>query len=203
MRKDYARTLIVLLLAFSFIYVIWSYANSTTGHVQMLLVLGQETSRVDDVKAIADQLGLRIKEPVAVGDDSWRSVEDAYYWVVAHVAYQPDDNTVVTVLGERWGLLENERFKSPAETLRDGAGDCEDMAILLTCLLEAGGAKNVRTVVGVYRTGTEQHGHAWTEILTSTGWQILDPTAKWVNTKNAESYYRVAWFNCGGFGWLE
>jgi Skp family chaperone for outer membrane proteins len=70
------------------------------------------------------------------GTEMWRDYQQMYQWVVNNIEYYADTNLPLlpaTPDGELKWLAEY--WKTPAETLADGSGDCEDMANLLASLL--------------------------------------------------------------------
>lgn len=96
---------------------------------------------------------------------------------------------VATLKYERTGRAARD-WMFPAETLANGGGDCEDLAILTAALLEATGISPscVRVALGylVEHTpppahrersrGAVKHHHAWVMYLDEGGvWQILEP----------------------------
>ncbi len=66
----------------------------------------------------------------------WKDYGHLFWWVVGNIAYGADGLTpqlpesINGTLGWR-----DDFWKLPAETMRDGAGDCEDMSVLLTSML--------------------------------------------------------------------
>lgn len=69
-------------------------------------------------------------------NERWRDYERLYRWVTRNIEYAQDSYTPLLprAIGGtlRWG---NDFWRTPAETLRDKVGDCEDMATLLTSML--------------------------------------------------------------------
>lgn len=82
--------------------------------------------------------------------DREKFAENVVRWIREHIEYRPD-----TAIGYR------EYFQSPVETLRMGAGDCEDMAFLAASILRAKGLP-AYVVVG-YRKGGNSY-HAWVDL---------------------------------------
>ena len=72
-------------------------------------------------------------------DEQWKDFKQMYDWVIRNVKYSRDtplpvlpynlDGSPVTWTKEYW--------RTPKETIEDKAGDCEDMALLLTSMLLA------------------------------------------------------------------
>lgn len=67
-------------------------------------------------------------------------------------------------------------WKLPAETLRDGKGDCEDKTFLLQQLLVKKGVKTGNVVFGWYQLNeNEGYKHVWLEIKINDTQFVLDP----------------------------
>jgi len=68
-----------------------------------------------------------------------------------------------------------EYWQFPEETLRYGAGDCEDSSFLLASILLALGfpKDDVRVALGAY----EGAGHAWVEVKDGGVWYLLESTS--------------------------
>lgn len=72
------------------------------------------------------------------GNERWRDYKRLYDWVVNNIEYSSDTKIPllpVSISGEITWFPEY--WKTPAETLEDGRGDCEDMANLLASLMLA------------------------------------------------------------------
>lgn len=82
--------------------------------------------------------------------------------LTGEVAYMPDPE---------WC----DRWCSPAETLDRRGGDCDDLAILATSLLWAGGVA-AGVVVGHHCNDFVCDGHAWVEGHDERGWFLLEAT---------------------------
>lgn len=128
---------------------------------------------------------------VLASRSSW-SVVDAWRWVIENIhypegegglvdqhtvsAYQPCSGLLCAVVG---ALVPKRRYSTmdfwnfPAETLRDGIGDCEDSAFLLTSML-----RSLYPDMPVYATVGffDEFGHVWTSVNQSGNWLILDTT---------------------------
>ena len=66
-------------------------------------------------------------------------------------------------------------WQSPEETLKCGAGDCEDKAILLWWLLREAGVKDGRVVFGRLHAFMPEYPHAWVELGKGMNAIIMDP----------------------------
>ena len=66
-------------------------------------------------------------------------------------------------------------WRSPAQTLRDGGGDCEDLSILAASTLAALNTP-VDVVVGNVWTGQRWSRHAWVEGSDDTGPFLIEST---------------------------
>ncbi len=80
-------------------------------------------------------------------------------------------------------------WKSPAETLADGAGDCEDQVFYLITLLRAEGLDG-RAVFGhLNATRDAPYCHVWVETeIDGQAW-VLDPTKGFMEPRS-----RLPWF---------
>ncbi|MBA7645852.1 hypothetical protein ES703_53611 [subsurface metagenome] len=103
-----------------------------------------------------------------IGPDPWA----LYDFVCRNVDYKFD-------IGEFWQM--------PSETLRRGAGDCEDTSILLTSLIRAGGASDCYVALG----SLADYGHAW---VAHRG-QILETTYTSARQATPRGYHLMALFN--------
>jgi len=107
-------------------------------------------------------------------NEFWSDVYKLYKWVKDNIIYSYDSPE--PVLPEIGGTLawRDEFFRFPNETLRDGTGDCEDMANLLASLILAYNGKvyNVWVMIVYFDDG----GHATVVIPVSGGMiTIVDP----------------------------
>jgi hypothetical protein len=94
-------------------------------------------------------------------------VTAATTWITANIIYTSDS--------VRWGVVDY--WYDAVGTIYSGQGDCEDMAMLLHSLLQAGGVPGdrLRTYFGYYNS----IGHAWVAYRRELDneWVILDATA--------------------------
>jgi transglutaminase-like putative cysteine protease len=67
------------------------------------------------------------------------------------------------------------RWWSPAETLRRGGGDCDDLAVLGASILAAAGG-SAYVAVGSLCDGRRCSPHAWVEGMDESGGFFLEPT---------------------------
>jgi len=69
-------------------------------------------------------------------NEIWRDYERLYRWVVGNIDYSVDSYTPIVPENMNWSLTWIQEFwRMPVETLKDKAGDCEDMAVLLSSML--------------------------------------------------------------------
>ena len=80
-------------------------------------------------------------------------------------------------------------WQSPQETLRRGAGDCEDVAILLWWLLREAGVKDGRVVFGRLHAFMPQYPHAWVEIGKGVNAIIMDPAMELIIPRAMLDYF--------------
>lgn len=69
-----------------------------------------------------------------------------------------------------------DRWCPPLETLRQGGGDCDDLAILAASLYLAVGIQ-CSVVVGTHCNGWICNGHAWVEGRDANGWFLFEATS--------------------------
>jgi len=67
----------------------------------------------------------------------------------------------------------SKEWKEPAQTLRDGIGDCEDVTFLAASMLPNMGVRNFKVVIGelIFPSGAKEL-HTWVEV----GDMVIDPT---------------------------
>ena len=114
--------------------------------------------------------------------ECWADYERLYSWIVMNIEYAPD--SYIPVLPEpmnetlRW---EEGFWRMPAETIRDEAGDCEDMAVLLvSMLLNYNEGRLPVWAVGIENSGPEPARHiALAFPVEGNRLTILDPAAKY------------------------
>ncbi|MFC1919866.1 transglutaminase family protein [Chloroflexota bacterium] len=94
-------------------------------------------------------------------------------WVAGHISYKSDSE--VHGVSDYWQL--------PAETLKLGTGDCEDIAILLCTLLRACGIPSDQVYVAAGCTEDRSSCHAYLVECYYTGiWQVIEPQAgAWIS----------------------
>jgi hypothetical protein len=109
----------------------------------------------------------------------WRNCELLYRWVVQNTLYVPDSCSPLlpeAVNGKIAWI--NDSWRMPEETLRDKAGDCEDLSALLTSLL----LNYNRHVYGVWmvEVGNAESGHIGVVFPIEKGMiTIVDPSIKY------------------------
>ena len=122
------------------------------------------------------------------GEDSiegWADAERLYSWLVRNIEYAADTYTpllpnppdeTVSWQGGFWRM--------PAETIKDKAGDCEDMsALLISMLLNYNGRRNPVWGIGIESTKPEPSRHIAVAIpVENNQLTILDPTAHYNTT---------------------
>ncbi len=70
-------------------------------------------------------------------------------------------------------------WKTPSEVESRQPADCKGKAVTLYQRMQAGGAKNVRLVIGK-RAPSSRMTHAWLVWETDHGSYVLDPTFNWM-----------------------
>lgn len=87
-------------------------------------------------------------------------IERVFRWVRDSITYRSDPNDVETL-------------RTPERLIRDGYGDCDDKATLLSALLEALGYKTRFMVIGF---APDTFEHVYNEVLRGETWIALDST---------------------------
>jgi hypothetical protein len=72
----------------------------------------------------------------------FQNVEEAQYWIVKNIEYAYDED-----------IYNRDEWQTPAETVKYGRGDCEDMAILLMYIINTQWEGKPNLVVTEYRGG--------------------------------------------------
>jgi len=96
------------------------------------------------------------------GENRWDTSMKAAEWVAKNIKYK---------------ITSKER-KIAGTTLKDGYGDCDDMAALLTTILRANGVP-ARIAIGL-SLHQDSSFHAWTECYTEYGWVPADTTMNYL-----------------------
>ncbi|GAI84324.1 unnamed protein product, partial [marine sediment metagenome] len=70
----------------------------------------------------------------------WNDITGLYNWIMNYIDYSLDTPLPIlpiTSIGKLFGTLLwiEEYWRLPEETIKDGMGDCEDMAVLLTSMI--------------------------------------------------------------------
>lgn len=119
--------------------------------------------------------------------EMWNDYHRLYQWVVNNIKYSYD--SYVPILPQiPSGTLTWSRdyWRTPAETLQDKTGDCEDMAVLLTSLLC--NYNNEKYSVWAIEIHNEDSGHLAVAIpVKGDNLTILDPAGKYYTG------YRTGW----------
>jgi transglutaminase-like putative cysteine protease len=82
-------------------------------------------------------------------------------------------------LGSRYrvNLTAVEFFATPAETLAQGVGDCDDSSLLLgSLLLNILPEERVNVIIGSVRGRPDEADHAWVEVYMDGRWNVLETT---------------------------
>jgi len=127
---------------------------------------------------------LRAYYPSYAFNDEYFKVFAIGHWVSTNIRYVSDP------------FIENEYIAPPNETLRVGAGDCDDYAVLLAVLYRSVG---FNAVVGLIDTdGNDRVDHA-TALIYFTGntTEILNGISKWASVIGIE-IGGISYFNADG-----
>jgi hypothetical protein len=115
----------------------------------------------------------------------WQNCEKLYRWVVQYIQYTPDSYFPVmpdSINGEiKWTA---DCWRTPEETIKDKAGDCEDMSCLLTSMLLNYNQHTYGTWVVIVRS--KDGAHAGVVFPIQNGMiTVVDPSIKY-NTSLSE-----------------
>lgn len=130
----------------------------------------KESYVTPDDPAVVD----RVAALGGTGQWDWSIARDFLDWVVANIEYESDPE--IPNPYDYGATTRGEWYKYPSETLSEGCGDCEDLAILLASMLRANGGVGTY-VLTVY---TQDSGHAL--VITRVEGQnaaIWDPAYRW------------------------
>ena len=83
-------------------------------------------------------------------------------------------------------------WRSPAETLRGGVGDCEDFALVVLSLLTARGV-TAELTIGQMWTERGWGEHAWVEGLDHLGWFLIEATSGGIFRHGRPFDYQRRW----------
>jgi len=112
----------------------------------------------------------------------WADYERMYFWVIRNIEYAPDSHTPILPEPMNETLRWQEGFwRMPAETIRDKAGDCEDMtALLASMLLNYNERRHPVWAIGIesYKPKPARH-IALAFPVEGKRLTILDPTARY------------------------
>jgi len=111
-------------------------------------------------------------------NEAWSDMFRLYKWVVDNIRYSYDSPE--PLLPDIGGTVfwRSEFWRFPNETIRDGTGDCEDMANLLASLILAHNGKRYNVWVMLVKFG--DNGHALVVIPVKGGKiAILDPAGRY------------------------
>jgi len=119
--------------------------------------------------------------------DFWADLSSMQTWVVQHITYSYDTYIPLVSGSLKFGLTidwKDDFWRFPTETLDDGHGDCEDMAIFLTTMIRCYFKYDVGTMYNAYAmcvAGSSPVGHAAVVIPVQGGKiVILDPAGKYI-----------------------
>lgn len=94
-------------------------------------------------------------------DEFWRDYQRLYQWVTKNIKYTTDSYTpILPELMDGTLAWKQEFWRMPTETLKDKAGDCEDMAVLLASMLSNYNEGSFAVwAVGIQTSVPEYKGH--------------------------------------------
>ncbi len=117
--------------------------------------------------------------------ERWADTERMYFWLLGNIEYSADTYTPVLPTPPDTDLQWQGGFwRLPAETIKDKAGDCEDMtALMVSMLLNYNGRRNPAWGIGIESLKPEPSRHIAVAIpVQNNQLTILDPTAHFNTT---------------------
>ena len=109
----------------------------------------------------------------------WRGYGDIYLWVITNIEYTSDAYTpILPELGDGTVQWEKGFWKTPAETLNDGTGDCEDIsALLVSMMLHYSHRQFPIWILGIRTDGSDAKSHVAVAVLVENSkMAIIDPS---------------------------
>ncbi|MFC2002980.1 transglutaminase-like domain-containing protein [Chloroflexota bacterium] len=126
-----------------------------TGKEKQGFITSQDAEVANMVKVIAGSYSQDINEV-------WRDYERIYRWITKEIEYNTDSYTPL-LPDIQYGALAwvQDFWRTPAETLKDRVGDCEDMATLLASMLLNYNQENYGVwLIGIESKATESQGES-------------------------------------------
>ena len=169
-----------------------SYTNLRE-QINLRLGIGQDSQRF----ITPDEPEISAKVQEIAGDYSeetlWKGYASLFRWMIRDIKYSAD--SPIPLLPESingtldWG---RDFWRLPTETIRDGAGDCEDMALLLTSMLLNYNQRNFPAwIIGVRSFDSIPKAHI----------AIIIPIAdKQLAILDVAGRYHTPFTDLGGFG---
>lgn len=126
-------------------------------------------------------------------DELWKDYGRLFQWTMRNIEYSLDSPTPLlpesTSGALEWG---KDFWRMPAETIRDGAGDCEDIALLLaSLLLNYNQGRFPVWIVGVKTSGSKPKAHIAVAIPSENNQLTIFDIA---------AHYYTPFSTIGGFG---
>ncbi len=114
----------------------------------------------------------------------WRDIDSMFRWLTANITYQQDTYTpLLPESPEEQVVWVEEFWRTPEETLKDKAGDCEDLSCLLASMIL--NYNRGEFSVWVISMENESEGHVAVALpVTGEMLTIMDPTAFYITGPN-------------------
>ena len=135
--------------------------NKLREQINLRLGIGQDcqnfiTPDEPEISARVQEIKVEYAE-----NELWRNYGLMFQWIMRNIKYSAD--SPIPLLPETMnGTLEwaNDFWRFPVETIRDGAGDCEDTAVLLASMLLNYNEKKFPVwIIGIRTFGSEPKAH--------------------------------------------
>jgi hypothetical protein len=114
----------------------------------------------------------------------WRDIDNIFRWITRNITYQQDTYTPLLPASPGEPVTWSEEFwRTPEETLKDKAGDCEDLSCLLASMIL--NYNSGRYSVWVVSMENQTEGHIAVALpVAGKMLTIMDPTAFYITGPN-------------------
>lgn len=172
--------------------IVSGYANLRK-QINLRLAIGRDSQCF--ITPDAPEISAKVQE-ITGGynpDELWKDYGRLFQWTMRNIEYSLDSS--IPLLPESTnGALEwgKDFWRMPAETIRDGAGDCEDIALLLaSLLLNYNQGRFPVWIVGVKTSGSKARAHIAVAIPSENNQLTIFDIA---------AHYYTPFSTIGGFG---
>ena len=194
-KKSFIVVAVLLVIFIVLSGVLWQQLNDTTVQLNAVKpgmdnLKAERDQMLSDYASLRDEINLRVgnirdgqrlimpDDPEIVAkvqeitggyseEELWKDYTRLYQWIIRNIKYSLDSPTPILPESVNGTLEWGEDFwRTPAETIRDGTGDCEDISVMLTSMLLNYNQRRFPVcVVGIKTTGSEPRAHIAVAIL--------------------------------------